>query len=74
MFKISISRAEFEFHWKCQHRETSLFTIYQETNGANSQSLILEEHSVGQSNVRLLHELGDIMVNCYELLLENREG
>lgn len=29
------------------------------TNGANSQSLILK-HSVGQSNVRLLHKLVDI--------------
>lgn len=30
------------------------------SNGANSQSLILGEHSVGQSNVRLLHKLVDI--------------
>lgn len=41
-------------------RQVYLQFTKKHTNGANSQSLILEEHSVGQSNVRLLHELGDI--------------
>lgn len=41
-------------------REVYLQFTKKLTNGTNSQSLILEEHSVGQSNVRLLHELGDI--------------
>lgn len=40
-------------------REVYLQFTKKLTNGANPQSLILEEHSVGQSNVRLLHELGD---------------